>query len=90
MLRVQFASTIRDVHAEKSRSVVALRVEADIATRQALRHVLCRVIADGTGNVVIDVGEATFLDTAIVRSLGTARQLLGCRDRALLSGQPHD
>ena len=78
-----FASVIPVLHVEGTRSVVVLRGEADISTRRALCSVLCRVIADRTGDVVIDLAEATFVDTAIVRALATAQQLLDRQDRIL-------
>jgi anti-anti-sigma factor len=86
--RVRFARRIPEVHAEGTRSVVALRGEADISTRQVLCDVLCRVIADRTGDVVIDLAKATFIDTAIVRVLATAQQLLHRQDRILVVRAP--
>ena len=76
------------VHAEGTRSVVALRGDPDISTRPELCDVLCRVIADGTGDVVIDLAKATFIDTAIVRALATAQQLLDRQDRVLTIRSP--
>jgi anti-anti-sigma factor len=86
--RVRFARMIPEVHAEGTRSVVALRGEADISTRQVMCDVLCRVIADGTGDVVVDLAKATFVDTAIVRVLATAQQLLHRQDRILTLRAP--
>jgi anti-anti-sigma factor len=85
---VRFARIIPEVHAEGTRSVVAIRGEADISTRQDLCEVLCRVTADGTGDVVVDLANATFIDTAIVRVLATAQQLLHRQDRILTLRSP--
>ena len=75
-------------HAEATRTVVVLRGESDISTRSLLCDVLCRVIANRTGDVVIDLAEATFIDTAIVRALATAQQLLDRQGRKLTFRSP--
>lgn len=85
---VRFAHMIPEVRTEHTRSVVSLRGEADISTRRVLCDVLCRVIADRTGDVVIDMADTTFVDTAIVRALGTAQQLLDRQDRILTVRSP--
>jgi anti-anti-sigma factor len=64
------------VHAERRGTVIALRGEADVSTRRALSDVLSRVIASRSGDVVIDLAQTTFIDTAIVRTLSEGRQLL--------------
>ena len=86
--RGPFVRMIPQVHAEGSRCVIALRGEVDISTRRDLCDVLCRVTADGTADVVIDLAEVTFIDTAIVRALATARQLLHRQDRILTLRSP--
>jgi anti-anti-sigma factor len=86
--RVRLSRMIPAVHAEGTRSVIALRGDADISTRRDLIEVLCRVIAEGTGAVVIDLAQATFIDTAIVRVLATAQQLLDRQDRILALRSP--
>jgi hypothetical protein len=63
--RVRFAHMIPEVHAEGARSVVAPRGEADLSARRDLSEALCRATADGPEDVVIDLAEATFVDTAI-------------------------
>lgn len=85
---VRFAHMIPVVRTERTRSVVALRGEADLSTRRVLCDVLCRVIADRAGDVVIDMADTTFVDTAIVRALGTAKQLLDRQDRILTIRSP--
>ena len=86
--RVRFVRMTLEVHAEATRSVVAMRGEADISTRRDLCDVLCRVTDDGTGDVVIDLAEVTFIDTAIVRALVTAQQLLHRQGRVLTLRSP--
>lgn len=79
---------IPEVPAEGTRCVIALRGEAGTPTRPDLCDVLCRVAADGTGDVVIDLAEVTSIDTAIVRALVTAQQLLHRQDRMLTFRSP--
>lgn len=86
--RVRFAHMLPEVHGEGTRTIVALRGEADISTRPVLCDVLCRVIADRTGDVVVDLANATFVDTAIVRVLATAQQLLRRQERILTLRSP--
>jgi anti-anti-sigma factor len=89
MPRAAFTRMIPEVHAEGTRSVIALLGEADVSTRRDLCDVLCRVIADGTtGDVVIDLAEVTFIDTAIVRVLVIAQQLLHRQNRILTFRSP--
>lgn len=64
------------VHAGRSYTVIALRGEVDVSTRRELSDVLSRVIASRNGDVVIDLAETTFIDTAIVRTLSDGQQLL--------------
>jgi len=88
MPRGQFVRTIPQMHAEGTRCVITLRGDADISTRRDLCDVLSRVTADGSGDVVIDLAEVTFIDTAIVRALATAQQLLHRQDRILTLRSP--
>lgn len=76
------------VHVERTCTVIALHGEADISTRPVLGDALSRVIADGAGEVVIDLAEATFVDIAVVRVLATAQQLLVRQDRILTVRSP--
>jgi len=86
--RLRSGLSISVDHAAGSGIVVALHGEADLSTRRALSDVLCQVIARRSGAVVIDLGEATFIDTATTRVLATAHQLLACQDRALSFRSP--
>jgi anti-anti-sigma factor len=76
------------VRVEGPRTVVALRGEADISTRPVLSDVLSLVIATRTGDVVIDLAELEFIDSATVRLLATAHQLLDRHDRKLTFRSP--
>jgi anti-anti-sigma factor len=83
-----FHGMLGEVHEEGELTVVTLRGEADVANRPALCDVLSRVIADGTGDVVIDLAESTFIDSAIVRTVATAQHLLDRQDRKLTLRSP--
>jgi anti-anti-sigma factor len=74
--------------AEGAATVIALRGEADPATLPILLDALARVIADHEGAVVVDLAETEFIDTATVRAIGRAGQLLGDRDRQLTLRSP--
>jgi anti-anti-sigma factor len=82
------ALAVPAVHEEGTRTVVVLRGEADLAARPVLADVLSRVIALRAGDVVIDLTEAEFLDTAIVRALAVGEQLLDRRGRRLTFRSP--
>ena len=72
-----------EVRVEGARIVIVLRAGIDVSTRPVLCDVFSRVIAVGAGDVVIDLAQATFIDTATGRVLATARQLLDDQDRRL-------
>jgi anti-anti-sigma factor len=76
------------VRTEGTRTIVVLRGEADYSTRPGLADVLSRVIALRAGDVVIDLAEAEFIDTATARALADCRQLLNRRDRKLTFRSP--
>jgi anti-anti-sigma factor len=85
---VRSSPTIPVVHREGRRTVIALRGESDLSTRRVLCDVLCRAIALRSGDVVIDLAEATFVDTAIVRALAETQQLLDLQGRKLTFRSP--
>jgi anti-anti-sigma factor len=85
---VRFAPMIPRVRLEGTRNVIDLQGEADISTRRPLSNVLCRVIALEDGDVVVDLTEATFIDSAIARALATAQQLLDRQGRILTVRTP--
>ena len=76
------------VRVEGTRTVVALRGEADFSTRPFMSDVLSRVIALRAGDVVIDLAEVKFIDTATVRVLAVGQQLLDRRGRKLTFRSP--
>ena len=76
------------VHSEGACSVVVLAGEADVSTRAALCEVLCRVVALQAGDVVIDLSQSTFIDSATVRALASAYQLLDGQGRRLTFRSP--
>jgi anti-anti-sigma factor len=53
-----------EVRLEDAVAVVALRGEADVFTQPVLCDVLARVIAEGAGDIVIDLTEVPFIDVA--------------------------
>lgn len=57
-------------------SVVFLRGEADIATLPLVVEALAGVIADDVGDVIVDLEQATFIDTGALRAVLRARQVL--------------
>jgi len=69
-------------------TVIALRGEADPATLPLVVDILARVIADDEGAVVIDLAQTEFIDTATVRAIGRAGQLLGDHGRQLTLRSP--
>ena len=100
MARTVFSPTVRaartvrsgllttSVRAEGNRSVVVLWGEADLSTRPALSDVLFLVIAERAGDVVIDLAEAEFIDSATARTLAAAQQLLDGQGRKLALRSP--
>lgn len=85
---LKFAVTSGVVHAEGTRTVVALRGEADVATRAHLSDVLSRVIALGTEDLLIDLAEVTFIDTAAVQVLATGQWSLDRAGRRMTFRSP--
>jgi anti-anti-sigma factor len=86
--RVRSAPMAPVVFAEGDRTVVLLRGESDISTGPVMSSVLSRVIALHTGDVVIDVAQAEFIDTAAVRVLAVGHRLLEKRGRTLTFRSP--
>ena len=80
---VRGAVTSPVVHGEATRTVVSLQGEADVSTRAALADALSRVIATGSGDVVVDLAAVTFIDTATGRSLAIGQRLLDRTGRIL-------
>jgi anti-anti-sigma factor len=76
------------VHLEGACNVVVLAGEADVSTRPALCEVLCAVVALPGGDVVIDMSQSTFIDSATVRALATAYEVLDGQGRKLTFRSP--
>lgn len=77
-----------EVRAEGTRTVITLRGEADSSTRPVMFDVLSGVVATGTGDVVVDLAELKFIDTATVRVLAVAQQILDRRGRGMTFRSP--
>ena len=69
-------------------TVVALRGEADLATVHVVRDALADVIADGQGDVVVDLAQTEFMDTAALRFVLRARETLAATGRRLTLRSP--
>jgi anti-anti-sigma factor len=76
------------VSADGAATVVALRGEADIATVQVVVDALARIIADHDGDVIVDLAETEFIDTAALRAILRAREVLGGGGRRLTLRSP--
>lgn len=69
-------------------TVIALYGEADAAVRRTLSATLTEVIATGRGDVVIDLSETTFIDSAVVRALADGHTRLADRGNKLTFRSP--
>ena len=85
---VQCDLTAPVVHAEGTRTVIDLWGEWDLSSRDVLSEVLSRVIAAPSGDVVIDLAEAKFIDTVTVRLFATGQQMLDRHGRTLTFRSP--
>jgi anti-anti-sigma factor len=89
---VQSAPSVAGLHvlmsAEGATTVVALRGEADIATLPVVVDALARVIADQDGDVVVDLAQTDFIDTAALRAVLRAREVLHGGERQLTLRSP--
>jgi anti-anti-sigma factor len=75
------------VYADGAVTVVALSGEADRATLHVVREVLADVIA-GEGDVVVDLAQVEFIDTAALRVVLQAREALKGSGRHLTLRSP--
>lgn len=73
---------------EGATTVLSLRGEADIATVPAVIDALARVISDHDGDVVVDLAQTDFMDTAALRAVLRARQELQGGERQLTLRSP--
>ena len=76
------------LRAYESSSVVVLQGELDLFTEPAISKVLSRVINLYAGDVVVDLAEVEFIDTATMRLLATAQQALDRKGRTLTFRSP--
>ena len=74
--------------AEDDPTVVVLRGEADIATLPLVVDALAGVIVERRGNVVVDLAQIQFIDTAALRAVLQAREVLDGGDRQLTFRSP--
>ena len=73
---------------EGGSTLVVLRGEADICTLPVVVDALARVIAERDGNVVVDLAQTKFIDTAALRAVLRARQVLAGGERQLTLRSP--
>jgi anti-anti-sigma factor len=76
------------VRTEGTRTIVVIGGEADISTRPVLSDALSRVIATLLGDVVIDLTETDFIDSAIGRTLADAQRMLDRQGRQVTFRSP--
>lgn len=78
----------RVLFSEGTGLVVVLRGEIDVTARPFLCRVMSGVIACGVGDVIVDLANVTFVDTAFVRVLAIAQRLLERDSRRLTVRSP--
>jgi anti-anti-sigma factor len=76
------------VRAEGTSTVVVLRGESDFCTISVLSDVLSRVLTMRSGDVVIDLADAEFIDSSPVGALAAAQQSLDRQHRQLTFRSP--
>lgn len=76
------------VSSEGADTVVAVRGELDSAVVPVVLDVLVGVSADHDGDVVVDLSQTDFIDSASVRALSRAGQFLTERGRRLTVRSP--
>lgn len=69
-------------------TVVTLAGEADRATLHVVRDALADVISDREGDIVVDLAEINFMDTAALRVVLDARETLEGSGRHLMVRSP--
>lgn len=73
---------------EGGSTVVVLRGEADVYTVQVVVDALARVISQRDGSIVVDLAQTTFIDTAALRAVLRAREVLAGGERQLTLRSP--
>jgi anti-anti-sigma factor len=86
--RVRFGLLTAVVREEGRRTVVVLRGEADMSTTSVPSEAMSWVIASRTGDVVIDLAELEFIDSATVHVVADAQQLLARAGRTMTFRSP--
>ena len=76
------------VYDEGESTLVVLRGEADIYTVPVIVDALARVISERDGSVVVDLAQTKFIDTAALRAVLRARQILAGGERRLTLRSP--
>lgn len=76
------------LHAEDGSTLVVLRGEADVYTAPVVVQALARVISERDGSVVVDLAQTDFIDTAALRAVLRARQVLADGERQLTLRSP--
>lgn len=79
-----------DVRVDGVATIVAAAGEADMESSPALRYALAGAAETGSGDVVVDLGGVTFLDSTALATLLNARRRLRRDGRrlAVASAQP--
>lgn len=62
-------------HAEHGRTVITPRGEIDLVSQADLKKVINELVVDGHVDLVVDLGETTFLDSTALGALIGARRL---------------
>lgn len=86
--RVRSTPKTSEVGADPTSCVVVLHDEPDLSARSDLSEVLARLIACGTGDVVVDLAHADFIDTPSFFTLAAAARLLDSKGRQLIFRSP--
>jgi len=73
---------------EGATTVVFLRGDADIATLPIVVEALACAIADHNGDVIVDLAETEFIDTAGLRAILRAKGVLAGGERRLTLRSP--
>lgn len=76
------------LYEEVGSTLVVLRGEADVYSQQVVVDALARVISEREGSVVVDLAQTTFIDTAALRAVLRAREVLAGGDRQLTLRSP--
>ena len=85
---VRFGLMTATAHAEGTRTVVVLRGEADYATTHALADILSWVTAWRCDDIVVDLADLNFIDTATVSVLAECRLLMEQSGRKMMFRSP--